>query len=233
MTPLVFAGVFGIALAFGSTDALAQSKAVDWSNVPTKTVKLFYPGQSSYQWLRSKKHKRADKKTLKGDSCFSCHEGEEADMGNLIVAGKRLEPAPIPGKEGVKDLAVQAAHDDTYLYLRMQWKSQANREGRMHNMIRYDGEKWQWYGSHRANSKVRSGKQPPMYEDRLAIMIDDGSVPMFAKQGCWVTCHDGMRDMEGQPKASQVKAHPYLGKKLKKKDVRKFLPATRTDGNAG
>ena len=156
----------------------------DWSQIPTKTVKLFYPGRSSYQWLRSKGHKRADKKTKKGDSCVSCHEGEEADMGNLIVTGKKLEPAPIPGKQGTKDLAVQAAHDDTYLYLRMQWKSQMGREGRMHNMVRFDGKKWQWYGSHRANAKVRSGKQPPMYEDRLAIMIDDGSVPGFKEQGC-------------------------------------------------
>ncbi|MEE8350845.1 MAG: hypothetical protein V3R37_01430, partial [Rhodospirillales bacterium] len=45
----------------------------DWSAVPTKTVKLFYPGQSSYQWLRSKAHKRADKKVKRGDSCVSCH----------------------------------------------------------------------------------------------------------------------------------------------------------------
>jgi hypothetical protein len=213
----------------GANVALADAVNVDWSKVPSKTVKLFYPGQSSYEWLRSSKHKRANKKTAQGDACLSCHEGEEAEIGSLIVAGKRLEPNPIPGKEGVKDLAVQAAHDDDYLYLRFQWKSQLNREGRMHNMIRYDGEKWQWYGGHRASKKVRDGKQPPIYEDRLAIMIDDGSVPMFAEQGCWLSCHNGMRDMPGQPTKAQVKEHPYLGKKMKKSDIRKYLPASRTD----
>ena len=42
---------------------------------------------------------------------------------------------------------------------------------------------------------VREGKEPGIYEDRLAIMIDDGKVPGFAEQGCWMTCHDGMRDI--------------------------------------
>ena len=228
----LFVGVVGVGLPMGASVALADSVNVDWSKVPSKTVTLFYPGQSSYQWLRSSKHKRANKKTAQGDACLSCHEGEEAEIGSLIVAGKRLEPNPIPGKEGVKDLAVQAAHDDDYLYLRFQWKSQLNREGRMHNMIRYDGEKWQKYGSHRASGSVRSGKQPPMYEDRLAIMIDDGSVPMFAEQGCWVTCHNGMRDMPGMPTKAQVKEHPYVGKKMKKSDIRKYLPASRTDESA-
>ncbi|NOY15781.1 MAG: hypothetical protein GXP23_02390 [Gammaproteobacteria bacterium] len=211
-----------------SGNALASEPA-NWSNIPVKTIKLFYPGQSSYQWLRSKAHKRANKKVIAGDSCVSCHEGEEEDIGNLIVSGKKLEPAPIPGKQGTKDLLVQAAHDKNYLYLRFQWMSQLNREGRMHNMIRYDGKDWKFYGSHRASSKVTKGGQPPLYEDRLAIMLDDGTVPNFAAQGCWLTCHTGLRDMPDEPTKEQVKAHPLLGKILHKKDVRKYLPLSRTD----
>lgn len=212
--------------------AQADVANINWSSVPTKTFTLFYPGQSSYQWLRSSKHKRANKKTMQGDACLSCHEDEEADIGKLIVGGDRLEPNPIPGKEGVKDLTVQAVHDSEYLYFRFEYKSQLNQEGRMHNMIRYDGKEWQWYGSHRANAKVRSGEQPPVYEDRLAIMIDDGSVPMFAEQGCWLTCHDSMRDMPGAPSKAEVKKHGYLGGKMKKSDIRKYLPASRLDQGA-
>ena len=218
--------------AMGSGVALAEVKDINWSGVSSKTFTLFYPGQSSYQWLRSPDHKRANKKVAQGDSCASCHEGEEADMGNLIVAGERLEPNPIPGKQGIKDLSVQAVHDSQYLYFRFQWKSQLDREGRMHNMIRYDGSDWKWYGSHRANSKVRSGEVPAIYEDRLAIMIDDGSVPMFAEQGCWLTCHDSMRDMASAPSKDDVKAHEYFGKEMKKSDIRKFLPASRSDDAA-
>ena len=154
--------IMGPVLTLGGSSALADVANIDWSAAPAKKITLFYPGQSSYQWLRSSKHKRANKKTAQGEACLSCHEGEEADIGNLIVTGDRLEPNPIPGKEGIKELSVQALHDSEYLYFRFQYKSQLDREGRMHNMIRYDGKKWQWYGSHRASSKVRSGKQPPI-----------------------------------------------------------------------
>ena len=63
-------------LATMSWPALATPPA-DWSQIPTKTVTLFYPGQGGYQWLRTRDHKRADKKVKRGDACVSCHEGEE------------------------------------------------------------------------------------------------------------------------------------------------------------
>lgn len=202
----------------------------DWSAIPTTTVKLFYPGQSGYDWMISSDHKRADKKVLAGDSCVSCHEGEEAEIGNLIVSGQRLEPDPIQGKNGVIDLAVQAAYDSENAYFRFQWKTNMNRPGQMHDYIRYDGEKWAFMGGARSSEKVRSGKEPPLYEDRLAIMIDDGSVKNFAAQGCWLTCHSGMRDMQNEATKEQVKAHSALGDTgLKQSDVRKYLPASRTD----
>jgi len=225
--------MLGLAALMAAPAFAADPETIDWSAIPTKTVKLFYPGQSGYDWLRSPEHKRADKKVAQGDSCVSCHEGEEEEIGNLIVTGERLEPAPIPNKEGVKDLNVQAAYDNEYLYLRAQWKSQLDREGRMHNMIRFDGKEWKFYGSHRASSKVRDGKEPPLYEDRLAIMVDDGSVPMFAEQGCWLTCHTGMRDMPDMPTSDEVKKHELLGVLLKQSDIRKYLPESRTDGMVG
>lgn len=64
------------------------------------------------------------------------------------------------------------------------------------------------------------------------MMVDDGSVAMFAEQGCWLSCHTSMRDMPDVAKADDVKAHPLLGKGLKKKDVRKYLPASRSDDAA-
>lgn len=224
------------ALAFAVTAGFAApvdaAMPSDWSAIPSKTVKLFYPGQSSIEWLLSPAHKRANTKVAKGDSCVSCHEGEETEMGGKTVSGKKLEPAPIPGKDAVKDLTVQAAHDADYLYFRFQWKSQLNREGRMHDMMRYDGKAWSFYGHDRASAKVRAGKEPPLYEDRLAIMVDDGSVPNFAAQGCWLTCHTSMRDMDEEATKDQVKAHPLIGAVLKESDVRKYLGLSRTDGTS-
>jgi len=219
-----------LALIAGYSAAGMAAPPSDWSKIPATSVKLFYPGQSAYDWLISSEHKRADKKVLAGDSCMSCHEGEEAEIGNLIVAGKRLEPEPIEGKNGVIDLAVQAAYDAENAYFRFQWKTNMNRPGQMHDYMRYDGEKWAFMGGPRSSEKVRSGKEPPLYEDRLAIMIDDGSVQNFAAQGCWLSCHSGMRDMPNQATKDQVMSHSVLGDAgLKQSDVRKYLPSSRTD----
>lgn len=210
---------------------VSTAQPVDWSSIPVKTIKLFYPGQSTYQWLRSSSHRRAYKKVIAGESCFSCHEDEEKLMGNRIVSGHKLEPTPIPGKDGYKELKTQAGYDDQYVYFRFQWKTQLKREGRMHNMLRFDGKTWKFYGSHRTNAMVINGAEPALYEDRLAIMIDDGSVQMFAEQGCWLTCHTGMRDTPEKASKEQVKSHALLGKLLNKSDVRKYLPNTRSDKN--
>lgn len=228
---LVLVGV-PLYLAISLSGPALGDAPTDWSKIPAKTLKLFYPGQSTYQWLRSPAHRRADKKVIAGDSCISCHEGEEEDIGNLIVSGEKLEPAPIPGKNGVVDLAVQAAYDSKNVYFRLQWKTNMNRPGQMHNYMRFDGEKWALYGGPRSSEKVRSGAIPPLYEDRASIMLDDGGVSRFAAQGCWVTCHSSMRDMPDSPTTDQVKAHPLFGQQLKKSDIRKYLPDSRTDENA-
>jgi hypothetical protein len=60
----------------------------------------------------------------------------------------------------------------------------------------------------------------------MSVMIDDGKVPGFAAQGCWLTCHDGQRDMPKQFTSDEVKANALLTA-IKKSDVRKYLPATR------
>lgn len=154
-------------------------------------------------------------------------------MGNKLVKGGPLEPAPIAGKNGVLDLAVQAAHDAEYLYFRFQLKTNMAREGRMHDYIRFDGKEWKFWGGHRAKESVRAGKEPPLYEDRLSIMLDDGKVPLYARQGCWLTCHNGMRNMPGEAKKDEVEKHPYLGKGgLDKDEVLKYLPASRADAKS-
>lgn len=168
-----------------------------------------------------------------GGVCVACHMGTEQEKGNKLVAGGDLEPAPVPGKNGSIDLAVQATYDAEYLYFRFQWRTNMNRPGDMHNYIRFDGANWAFYGGPRSSQKVRDSSQPPLYEDRLAIMLDDGSIPGFKEQGCWLTCHQGMRDMPNMATKEKVQAHPVLGEGgLKKSDVRKYLPLSRTDDNA-
>lgn len=222
----------GIALSFSFVMPVWSAQPDNWSKIPTTKVKLFFPGQSSYQWLLSSKHKRADKKVKQGDSCVSCHEDEEQDIGDLIVSGERLEPHPIKGKQGVIDLNVQVAYDNENAYFRFQWKTHNPYPGTAHPHWRFDDKDWKQIGWPRLHKKVWQEGQPAIYEDRLSMLVDDGSVPNYAAQGCWLTCHDSMRDMPDVAKKVDVKAHPLLGKGLKKKDVRKYLPASRSDEGA-
>jgi hypothetical protein len=221
--------VIGMAVGLVSPAAAVDPQSISWTKIPAKSFTLFYPGQSTYDWLVSPGHPGA-KPVEQGLACLTCHQGSEKTRGNKIVKGGSIEPTPIPGKNGAVDVAVQAAHDAEYVYFRFQWKTHLKREGRMHDYVRFDGKAWKWYGHDRNDKAVRSGEQPALYEDRLSIMLDDGKVARFAQQGCWLTCHDGMRDTRNQMVGETVKKHPLFGDTgMKESDIRKYLASTRTD----
>ena len=219
-----------MATAFPGPAVGADSPTVNWKAVPTRTLTLFYPGQSSYQWIRSSAHPGAQM-VLGGGACAACHTGSEAKMGNKLVRANPLEPTPVDGKNGTVQLSVQVAYDSENAYFRFQWKTQASEPGDNYPVYRFDGKDWRPYGAPRLAAAARKGEQPGIYEDRLSMMIDDGKVPNFANQGCWLTCHRGERDMPQQPTTAEVQANE-LYKAIKRNDVRKYLPSTRTDDNA-
>ena len=216
-----------LGLLFPGSLFAADPATINWKSVPTKTLTLFYPGQSAYQWLRSQEHPGSSM-VAQGTSCVTCHNGQEEKLGEKLVKANPLEPFPIEGKNGVVKLNVQVAYDDENAYFRFQWKTRNNYPGEAYPFYRFDGKEWKPYGNQRLAAAVRKGEQPPVYEDRLTMMIDDGSVPNFANQGCWLTCHRGERDMPQQPSAAEVAANE-LYKAIKRADVRKYLPSTRTD----
>lgn len=170
--------------------ALAAAPA-DWSDVDAKSIVLFYPGQSTYDWLLSETHKKGYQKVPAGARCIKCHEEEEEDFGDSLIDQSELEA--IADKSGSIEMDIQAAYDSTNLYLRIQWEG---------------------------DSGGSSEKQ-----DALAIMIDDGSVDRFDKQGCWLTCHNGMPDTDNEVGADAVAAHPLFSGK---KEVKKYLSQSRT-----
>ena len=211
--------------------ALAVDPAtVNWNSVPTKTLTLFYPAQSSYQWLRSADHPGAQVVTG-GGACLTCHKDTEEKLGNKLVKANKLEPTPVEGKNGVIQLSFQVAYDKENAYFRAQWKTRNNYAGDAHPFVRFDGKEWKTYGFPKLDAVVQNGEQPGIYEDRFSIMIDDGGVPEFANQGCWLTCHNGARDNPKFAVMAEVQANP-LYQTLKQNDVRKYLPSTRTDALA-
>jgi len=220
----------GVAALFPGYVLAEDPAKVEWTSVPTQTLTLFWPAQSSFQWLRSPDHPGAQMVST-GGACVMCHMGTEEKLGNKLVKANKLEPMPVEGKNGVIKLGVQVAYDDQNAYFRAQWKTRNDFPGEAHPFERFDGKEWKHYGYPKLDAVVQDGKQPGIYEDRFSIMIDDGSVPGFANQGCWLTCHNGERDMPQKPSTATVQANP-LFMAIKKKDVRKYLPATRTDAMA-
>jgi hypothetical protein len=216
---ILSAGVMSSAIA-------ADVATIDWSKVPATTVPLFYPGQSSYEWLR-KDHPGAS--AVQADQpCVTCHKGQETKLGAKLVKGGPLEPTPVEGKTGQVDLKVQAAYDAKNAYFRFEWRTQQPYPGTEHQYLRFDGKEWKVYGYPKLDKIVRDGKGPGIYEDRMSLMIDDGKVPGFAQQGCWLTCHNGQRDMPGTASKEDAQANALL-KAINKNDLRKYLPSTRTD----
>ncbi len=215
-------------LGMGAATAADPAK-IDWSKITPTKIGVFYPGQSSYEWLRSKGHRGAGK-VKNGEACVVCHEDPnvEKDLGNKLVKAGALEPVPVTGKSGYKDLGVQAAYDDKNAYLRFQWKTDTPHAGSEHQYLRFDGKEWKVWGYPKLDKVVQEGKQPGIYEDRMSIMIDDGKVSGFAAQGCWLTCHDGQRDMPNVASKEDATANPLLAA-IKKGDLRKYLPDTRND----
>ena len=139
----------------------ADPATIDWNQVPSGSLTLFYPGQSTFQWLRSPGHKGAAVMPY-GTPCVSCHKGQEAKLGDKIVKGGPLEPTPPAGKNGSLALNVQVAYDDQNAYFRFQWKTKNSYAGDGYPYYRFDGKEWTAYGAPRLSAPAYKGELPPI-----------------------------------------------------------------------
>lgn len=119
---------------------------------------------------------------------------------------------------------VRAAYNGRDIFFRYRWP--ARQPSIYHDMMKFDGAKWVRYGASVA------GPQPQgIYEDRVTMLVDDGSVPEFARYGGYIAIGDRMRFFTNEAKPAEVRAHPYLGKKRGQSEIGKYLPATRSKIN--
>jgi len=197
--------VAACALTLGAGSAMAAGKTIDWAKVPEAKTVLFYPGQTSYEWIQTgTDHGGARSFTKKGDNCAGCHSEETADMGKKMVTGQKAETSVIPGKRASIPLTIKAAYDSDTLYMRFAFPA----------------------GPHNAVPFAQGGKMDADNEIKLAMMIDGGKVDKAAQSGCWSSCHHDARDMPSAPKKEALGAakgidtsHGY---------VTKYLPESRT-----
>ncbi|WP_171228834.1 NapC/NirT family cytochrome c [Ruegeria sp. HKCCA4008] len=182
---------------------------IDWNAVAAADLKLFYPGQASFEWVQNGKfHGGARPLTKGGDQCTTCHAKELDTIGNKIVAGGDLEPTPIPGKRGVIDATVQAAHDDENLYIRLQWPDAG------HNPVPF----------------VDGGKMDPDNQIKVAMMITGTGIELGDQVGCWASCHADNTYMPFAPEADAIAANADVAGRLNATDtVTKYISESRTD----
>ena len=121
-------------------------------------------------------------------------------------------------------LQVQVAYNDKDIFFRYKWP--ADRPSIQHDVLKFEGGKWVVKG--RAMPGTQTDR---LHEDRVAMMVDDGSIPEFAHYGGYIAIGDGISTFTRHAKGKDVKAHPYLGATRNQEEVTKFLPETRTNIN--
>jgi cytochrome c-type protein NapC len=163
--------------AGAASPAASAITALDWSKVPARQVKVFYPGQAGLEWVMNKAdHSSAADIIEKKRACAKCHEGDANEVGAAIVAGKPvgvsktvMEPNPPAGKVGFIPVTFQTTHDGNKIYFRFEWVPPKN------------GDK----------------KMDPKNEVKLTMMFDGGGTVEGSEiNGCWATCHVDLRTMK-------------------------------------
>jgi cytochrome c-type protein NapC len=159
--------------------------SVSWKDVPVRNITVFYPGQSSMEWiLTGKDHGGARPFVKLGDRCVTCHDKETDKMGDLIVSGEKLENPEtlIPGKRGYIPVNVQARYDASNLYLRFEWEN----------------------SEHTPAPFIEGGKMDPKNQMKLAIMFANDDVKYANQAGCWGACHHDLNAMPHHPEGKDV-----------------------------
>jgi len=194
------------------TSAVAAGANVDWSAIEAREVVLFYPGQTSMEWMLKGSDHGGKRAFVKGDRCFECHEDEEVDIGDLIVTGEKAEKTPIPDKRGSIAVQIKAAYDADNLYMQFQWPD----------------------ADHVPVPFVEGGKMDPENPIKLAVMLatdseDDPKVEYAERSGCWQTCHHDANYMPHQPDNALLADSPLAARLDLSLGYTKYLKESRSE----
>lgn len=135
---------------------------------------------------------------------------------------QQSEQAPADAAQAqLRTLYVAAEYDDDTF--RLHYRIAVETPSWYHQYWRFHNGEWVRMGSG-ADGPDEHG----LYEDRISMMLDDGSVEGFRRYGGWMLINPGMRSLDSAASAEEVRAHPILGEQMGRSDVRKFIPQSRT-----
>jgi hypothetical protein len=127
--------------------------------------------------------------------------------GTGVIKNDPEENRFIPD-ELTSSLQVKAAYDGENIWFRYRWP--VERPSIFHDVLVYQDGKWE----KQAGEEVGPADNF-LTEDRVAMMIDDGSVPLFGRYGGYITIGEGLTTFTGVPETDEERT--------------KYLPETRTD----
>ncbi|MFW3616849.1 NapC/NirT family cytochrome c [Billgrantia antri] len=183
--------------------------SLDWEAVPATDLTLFLPGQASIEWIQDGSEHGGGRAVKFGDRCLWCHQGEEADIGAMAVAGEKIETFDLGDKRGHVPMSVKAAFDDEYLYMQFQWEA----------------------GEHAPLPFVEGGMMDPENPFKLTVGLSDGRVELAEQGGCWASCHHDSAYMPDAPEAEALAASELAERLdiMSGNGVTKYLAESRTD----
>lgn len=125
--------------------------------------------------------------------------------GNGVIQNDPDRNISIPDELTIP-MQVQAAFNETHVYFRYRWP--ANRPHVLHDVLVYQDGEWIKKGG------GMPGPNPEgFHEDRVAMMLDDGSVPGFSRYGGYIAIGAGVAGFTSEAP----------------EEVTKSLPGTRID----
>lgn len=126
-------------------------------------------------------------------------------QGSGVIGNDPQRNIAIPD-ELTMPLQVQAAYNDSHIFFRYRWP--AERPHILHDVLVYEDGDWV-----RKGSAVPGSNPDGLHEDRVAMLLDDGGVPDFARYGGYMTAGAGAAGLTDEAP----------------EEVTKSLPGTRID----
>jgi len=105
------------------------------------------------------------------------------DPRKIMVGDRAMITDP---ETPVLGMEVRAAFDGQMIALNFKWESSKEFAGQFHDLVAFDGTKW---------NRLRGDQA--LDEDRVTLMIEDPRRPVkgFENMGCYISCHADLRSM--------------------------------------